>query len=233
MMTPAPHLFGQALADHFRGRPRGPFLVCDESGEHPLDLGFYFTAEPTTLESEALTHASGQILDVGCGPGRILKYLQSAGHHAIGFDTDPIAIQLCAERGAINAVVDSYYNLDRFAPADTILWLNRTLCTAGTIAQIQNLLVASRKACSAGGILILESVEVRADLANRGQGVLENTLHFRYGGQVGPPFTRTYFSSIIAEKLFLETGWRHVQTLRWEDTYVTVAQNEDGLRTGT
>jgi hypothetical protein len=81
-------------------------------------------------------------------------------------------------------------------------------------------------AASRQGVLVFESVEVRPDLANRGLGVLENTLHFSYGGQVGPPFTRTYFSSIIAEQLLRETGWRHLQTERRDDTYIAVARNE-------
>jgi hypothetical protein len=149
----------------------------------------------------------------------------------MGFDIDPIVIQLCKERGIVNAVVESYDNLDRFAPADTILWLNRTICTAGTIPRIRALLESSRKTASQQGVLILESVEGRPALANRGAGVLENTLYFRYGGQIGPPFTRTYFSSNIAEVLLGETGWRHLQIIRREDTYIAVARKKDGLRT--
>jgi SAM-dependent methyltransferase len=230
-MKTSPNLFGRALADHFHGKAEGAFLVCDETGEYPLDLGFYFTAEPTPLEGKALTHTIGRILDVGCGPGRILKYLQSCGQDAIGFDIDPIAIQLCEERGVTNVVVESYHNLDRFAPTDTILWLNRTICTAGTMSQIRALLESSRRCSTKRGVLILESLEVRADLANQGDGILQNTLHFRYGDQIGEPFTRTYFSSSIAHAMLRETGWTDVEIIREDDTYIAIARKSEELRT--
>lgn len=130
-MKASPNLFGQALTDHFHGQTKGPFLICDETGEHAIDLGSYLTAEPTPLETQALIHAKGKILDIGCGPGRILKYLQSCGHNAIGFDIDVVAIQLCAKRGVTGAEVESYHNLERFAPVGTILWLNALFAPPG------------------------------------------------------------------------------------------------------
>jgi len=224
-------LFGRALRDHLHGEMDGPFLVCDETGEYPIDLEFYFTAEPTALETQALAHARGRILDVGCGPGRILKYLQTRGHDAIGLDIDTIAIQLCEERGVTNVVVESFHNLDRFAPVDTILWLNRTLCTAGKISQIRALLQSSRNTCSPGAIMILESYEVRAELANRGDGIRQNTLHYRYGGEIGEPFTRTFFSSSIAHAMLTETRWTDIEIMRDDDIYVAIARNGDEPRT--
>ena len=223
-MKTTPNLFGQALADHFHGEAKGQFLVCDDTGEYPLDLSFYFGAEPTSSEAEALAYAHRKILDVGCGPGRILKFLQIREQDAVGFDIDPIVIQLCQERGIRNVFVDSYDNLDRFSTVDTVLWLNRTLCTAGSLPRIESLLASSRRCCSDEGILIFDSVEVRPDLANHGPGVLQTSVHFRYNEKVSEPFKRTCFSRNIAERIVQKSGWKPIDTIRVADSYTMVCK---------
>ena len=223
-MKTTPNLFGQALADHFHGEAKGQFMACDETGEHPLDLGFYLGTEPTPSETKALRYAHGKILDVGCGPGRILKFLQIHGQDAVGFDIDQVVIQLCQERGIRKAFVESYDNIDRFSPVDTVLWLNRTLCTAGSLPRIESLLASSRRCCSKEGILIFDSVEVRPNLANDGPGVLQTSVHFRYSEKVGEPFRRTCFSSNIAERMLQKSGWKPIDTIRDGDTYTMVCK---------
>ena len=122
-------------------------------------------------------------------------------------------------------VVETFHHLERFAPVDTVLWMNRTLCTAGDISDIQSMLERSRKICSPGGILIFDSYDVLPERANRGKGIRQDELHFRYDGEVGKPFTRAFFSSGVADLTLTETGWTQVECLRVNDTYVIVAQN--------
>ena len=42
----------------------------------------------------------GPVLEVGCGPGRLVAALTEAGTVALGLDTSPLALELAARRGA-------------------------------------------------------------------------------------------------------------------------------------
>ena len=66
-------LFGQALCDLYHHDEPAAFFVCDEQKEHPLDLQFYLTPQPDSLEQALLAYGRGKCLDIGCGAGRILR----------------------------------------------------------------------------------------------------------------------------------------------------------------
>ena len=64
-------------------------------------------ADPVDLL--ALEQAAAPILDVGCGPGRLLAALAAQGRAATGIDVSPVAVRLARRRGvrALNASVFS------------------------------------------------------------------------------------------------------------------------------
>ena len=225
-MTGKRTLFGEALTDLYDGQPKGCFVVSDETGDHPLGLAFYLTATPDTHEREALQHARGRILDVGCGAGRILKHLQDEGADASGFDIDPMLIALCKRRGISKVSVESYDNLSRFAPMDTILFLNRTICTAGSLSRVESLLSQCHQCCSCNSVLIFDSVEVRPEMSNVQPGVMRNALRFKYAGHAGEPFDRIYFTSNVAEDMIRKTGWFCQKIIRDRDVYAMVCSRQ-------
>jgi len=226
-MTGQETLFGQALTDLYHGRLKGEFVVCDDTGrQHPLELEFYLSSHPDLHEIEALQSAQGKILDVGCGAGRILKWLQDQEADATGFDIDPLLVTLCRERGIKDVFVESYDNIARFALVDTILWMNRTICTAGSLTSIRALLRQCFSTCCDDGVLVFDSVEVRPELANVQPGVSRNTLRFKYGDEFDEPFDRAYFSSEIADAMLGETGWTIERTAWNQDIYVKVCQKK-------
>jgi len=47
----------------------------------------------------ALEHAAAPVLDVGCGPGRLLAALASQRRDATGIDVSPVAVRLARRRG--------------------------------------------------------------------------------------------------------------------------------------
>jgi len=67
--------------------------------------------EPSTAEEHALLATiRGPVLDVGCGPGRLVVSLADRGISALGIDSSPAAVALARARGA--AVIER----DLFGP---------------------------------------------------------------------------------------------------------------------
>ena len=55
-----------------------------------------------THQQQAMQHAKGRVLDIGCAVGRHALYLQEQGHDVLGIDVSPLAIKTCKLRGLKN-----------------------------------------------------------------------------------------------------------------------------------
>ena len=219
-MKYAEDLFGKALSDVYHNRKKEPFYVCDDAGrETPLDLEFYVGGGPEEYEKQVLNSVTGKILDVGCGAGRITKYLQDKGLNVVGFDIDSIAIHLCKERRIKNVFVGDFNNIEQFGVFDSILFLNRTICIAGSLEAVRALLKKCYNYCSPNGILIFDSYEVNPELTKDTPDFVQNKLWFKYEGRFGKPFQRIYYSSSVARKLLKDSGWVEEKIAKYKDVY--------------
>ncbi len=59
-----------------------------------------WAADASGLEQEILDRVEGPVLDLGCGPGRLVAALGERGMTALGVDTSPQAIDMARRRGA-------------------------------------------------------------------------------------------------------------------------------------
>ena len=93
-------LFGDALLDYQNGR-RGDPLVIRRDDDHTdaHSPGLYFMREPFAHEADLLEHVEGPVLDVGCGAGRTVLWLQGHGVNTTGVDLSAGAIETCRLRG--------------------------------------------------------------------------------------------------------------------------------------
>jgi SAM-dependent methyltransferase len=72
-----------------------------EGGEAiPLHLDRW-RAEADEVERSLLGSVPGPVLDIGCGPGRLVAALAGTGRVALGIDPSPWAVAECQARGAV------------------------------------------------------------------------------------------------------------------------------------
>ena len=77
------------------------WYVCDEAGRcEPLrpDLERW-CGEVDDVDRALLARAEGPVLDVGCGPGRLVAELARQGRSALGVDVAPTAVRLTTAAG--------------------------------------------------------------------------------------------------------------------------------------
>jgi len=66
-------------------------------------------APATAVEHDACASLRGPVLDIGCGPGRMVVALAARGVPALGLDASPVAVATAAARGAA-ALCHSVYD---------------------------------------------------------------------------------------------------------------------------
>lgn len=65
----------------------------------PLDVAIW-SAPADALERRRLADVTGPVLDIGCGPGRLVVALAERGIPALGVDASPVAVGQAVERRA-------------------------------------------------------------------------------------------------------------------------------------
>jgi SAM-dependent methyltransferase len=74
----------------------------------PLDVAGW-AADADALEHRRLADLEGPVLDIGCGPGRLVVALAERGVPALGVDASPVAVGLAVDRNAA-ALVRSVFD---------------------------------------------------------------------------------------------------------------------------
>jgi SAM-dependent methyltransferase len=76
----------------------GPLVRLADGSSLALPLDRYLGSADET-DQALLSGLDGPVLDVGCGPGRLLHALAARGVFALGVDLSPVAVQLARGRG--------------------------------------------------------------------------------------------------------------------------------------
>ena len=113
---------------------------------------------------ELLGSSSLDVIDVGCGDGRLLIPMVVAGHTVVGVDFDPTAISTCAARCAeldIDAqLIDGslFDVLPLSTPVDSIVCCGQTLMLIPDVDEAVQALTLFRASLKDGGMVILDDI---------------------------------------------------------------------------
>ena len=157
-----------------------PVVLRAEDGTAlPLDAARWH-AEPTAGEEALLADLGAPVLDVGCGPGRLVVALARRGAVALGVDPAPAAVALARDRGAAvlqRSVFDPLPGAGRWR---TILLADGNIGIGGDPVR---LLQRCKELLAPGGVVVAE-VEAPAP----GQGWRRYRVRLERGARSGPWF---------------------------------------------
>lgn len=152
-------------------------LRADTGETLDLDLGRWH--DPATdEEADLLDTLEGPVIDLGCGPGRLVVRLASQGVPALGVDSSPSAIALARMRGATVLQRDIFGPLPGEGRWGTALLFDGNVGIGGDPAR---LLQRCRQLIGAEG-------EVVAEVQPPGTGWRRLTAWFERGGRRSESF---------------------------------------------
>jgi SAM-dependent methyltransferase len=132
-------------------------------------------AEPDTADATVLDRCTGPVLDIGCGPGRLVAALAARGHRALGVDVTPEAVARTVRAGGSALCRSVFDPLPREGRWGTVLLIDGNIGIGGDPAAL--LRRAARLASPVGSLLVEvatadvdERVEVHIDDGRGGRG---------------------------------------------------------------
>ncbi|GAA0664087.1 class I SAM-dependent methyltransferase [Streptomyces thermocarboxydovorans] len=178
---------------------RGPlFLRRPDGWLLPLEVERW-CAEADAADLEVLRRCEGAVLDVGCGPGRLLTALAAQGRRALGIDVSEAAVARAVRRGGQalhRSVFDPLPGTGRWG---TALLLDGNIGIGGDPSA---LLARLARLLAPGGLLLAET----APLPDADERVTVQVTGAR--GTPGSPFPWARLGTAALLRYAGEAGWR-------------------------
>jgi len=218
------YLLGKALLQYLEQPKDTEIITINSFGdEEKVPVSYFFRTydEMPALEQRALDLAQGSVLDVGAGAGSHCLHLMEKGLKVTALDPSPEAIACCQKRGIKHTFCGRVQEFKN-GSYDTLLLLMNGIGVAGTLAQLDDLLLHLKTLIHPQGQILLDSSDIRYmyDKDITGKSILPKN-HDYYGdilfsvyyeGEFEPPFSWVYVdyealaeaaerSGIVAEKI--------------------------------
>ncbi|MFE9461811.1 class I SAM-dependent methyltransferase [Streptomyces californicus] len=189
---------------------RGPlFLRRSDGWLLPLDVERWCSGAGSA-DLSALHRCEGPVLDVGCGPGRLVAELASLGHRALGIDVSEAAVARTRRLGGAALVRSVFDPLPGEGRWGTLLLLDGNIGIGGDPAA---LLERAAALLGSGGLLIAESAPVDVDERVRvrlddGRGVLSGEPGSSPVCDAGESFPWARIGTPALLRYARASGWR-------------------------
>ncbi|MFE3559182.1 class I SAM-dependent methyltransferase [Streptomyces sp. NPDC059193] len=171
----------------------------------PLDVERW-CAEADVADHTVLARCSGPVLDIGCGPGRLVAALAALGHTALGVDVTPEAVSRTVRAGGSALCRSVFDPLPREGSWGTILLIDGNVGIGGDPTA---LLRRAADLAAPGGSLLVEVTT--ADLDERVEVHVEDGT----GGR-GAPFWWARLGTRALQAEADAAGWTTYETWQTE-----------------
>jgi len=152
-------LLGRAVRDYLDGRVAPLRFVRDDGYVDEQPAALFADEALGPHEAALLDRCRGDVLDAGCGAGRLALPLVRRGLRVVGVDISPTLVEICRRRGLNEARVGSVWD-DPGGPWDTVLLGGNNIGLGATLAGAGRLLRHLAGALKPGGAVALASVDV-------------------------------------------------------------------------
>ena len=213
-------LWGRILKDYYAGKGKPVAIRRDdgfaEEGSWPAS---YFSPPPAE-EQTLLQHLRGRVLDVGCGPGRHLLWLQEQGREAVGLDHSGGAVAIAQARGCRRLTLMKAVALGFPDQSfDNVLLMGNNLGLAGTLESTVQFFGELHRIVTPGGFLLGVARDplitdrpldraYQQEKRNQGRPRGEVLLRFEYDGRVGEWFPWLRLERDRLPSLLGTAGWK-------------------------
>ena len=239
-------LWGRICLDYHRNRS-GTFIIRRDDGcTDTVETASCFRSALPDFEVAALERAEGHVLDIGCGVGPDLLWLQEHGKQVTGIDPSPGVIKDakargCKDakaRGCKDAQVLSLWDISHLGKEfGTVLMMGNNLGLPGSLEALGRFLGLAREVTCENALLLGHSVDPtdstnpehldyhrKNEAAGRYKGQV--LIRMEYRGSVTRWWNLLLLEPPVAEQLLADHGWAVEDLLPAIGSYILVARKE-------
>ena len=230
--------YGEEILAYLHGS-RSPEIVERDDGYMDTSYGaaHYFSPYESwmPIEKKGMKFVRDQVLDIGCGAGRVVHYLEGRGHEVLGIDNSPGAIKACHTLGIKNTRVLSITQInEQLGHFDTIVMYGNNFGLFGSFKRAQWLLKKMYRMTSDRGRIVActtdpyqtnlpEHKEYHRINKKKGRMCGQLRIRIRFKKIKGAYFDYLLVSPRELEKILAGTGWEINRLIRSDSpTYMAI-----------